>query len=225
MTAIAPPLLPTDQGRNEHRSGEQRLLLHNVSWRSYVTIGDALGECHVRLTFDRGNLEFMTLSPEHERYKNLLRCLIQALAEELNLPIGGLGSTTDRREDLDRGLEPDECWYIRHLPAVRGKKRLDLTVDPPPDLVVEIDITSSSLNRMEIYASLGVPEAWRFDGTTLQVYRLGADGHYQVSERSVNFPSVPVTELLNFVRQGEAEDDTSMLRAFRAWVREQLAKG
>jgi len=166
----------------------------------------------------------MTLSPEHVGYKNLLRCLILVLAEELNLPLKNLGSTTYQREDLERALEPDECWYIRNLSLIRGRRRIDLTRDPPPDLVVEIDVTHSSLDRLSIYAALGVGEVWRFDGENLRVYCRGSEGRYEESDYSPTFPAVPVADLIRFVRQGEAEDDTSMVWAFRVWVRELLAK-
>lgn len=207
------------------RSGAQRLVLYGISWPAYRAIADALGEQPVHLTYDRGALEFMTLSPEHERYKSLLGILVNVLAEELDVRIASFGSMTHQREDLQRGLEPDECYYHHHLPAMRGKRRLDLVSDPPPDLVVEVDVSRSSLNRMAIYGALGVPEVWRFDGTDLRAFQRKLDGEYQEVPRSPTFPGLAVSGLVRFLRQGEAEDDTTMIRAFRAWVREQLAGG
>ncbi|HXG12910.1 MAG TPA: Uma2 family endonuclease [Gemmataceae bacterium] len=223
MTAIAS--LPANQAAPLCPAEGQRFLLHNVSWQSYRAIGEALRDRPgLHLTYDRGTLEFMTLSPEHERCKVLLRRLIEVLAEELNLAIGSFGSTTYQREDLEKGLEPDECYYLRNLPRVRGKRRLDLTADPPPDFVIEVDITRSSIDRLRLYAAFGVPEVWRFDGTTIHVLLLTAKGEYEPSDHSPTFPMVPIGELVRFMRQGEAEDDTSMVRAFRAWVRRQLVK-
>jgi Uma2 family endonuclease len=205
-------------------SDTQRLLLHDVTWRDYDTLLHALEGHHLRTTYDRGSLEIITLSPEHEGDKNLVRRFIEVLAEECNLSMKNLGSTTQRREDLDRGLEPDECYYFQNWQRMRGKKRLDLTTDPPPDLVVEIDITQSSLDRMKIYAALGVSEVWRFDGVTLRIYRLNAERSYAECDSSPTFPALPVKELPRFVRQAETDDDITVLRAIRAWVREQLAK-
>ncbi len=201
----------------------QRLLLHDIAWRQYETLLQALEQHHLRLTYNQRSLEIMTLSPEHEGYKSLLRLFIQVLAEEFNVPVKNLGSTTFRRQDVEQGLEADECYYIQNWPRVRGKKRIDLTVDPPPDLVVEIDVTHSSLDRLQIYASLRVPEVWRYDGETLQVYRLDSDGRYEKCDRTPTFPAVPLDELARFVRQGQTEDDAGVVRAFRAWLRERSA--
>lgn len=199
-------------------SDAQQLLLHNVSWKDYDALLRILDGRHLRLTYDRGNLEIMTLSPEHERYKNLIRRFIEFLAEDTNLPYINLGSTTFQRRELKRGLEPDECYYFRNYQRVCGLKRIDLSRDPPPDLVVEVDVTHSSLSRMKIYASLGVPEVWRYDGSKLQVFRLTRAGQYEECDHSPTFPTTPIDELVRFVGQSPAEDDMSIIRAFRDWV-------
>jgi Uma2 family endonuclease len=162
----------------------------------------------------------MTLSPEHERYKHLLRRLLETVGEELNVPIEGLGSTTFRRRDLARGLEPDECYYIQNWARVRGKKHINLAVDPPPDLVVEIDVTRSSLDRMSIYSSLRVPEVWRFEGHLLQIFRLEPDGTYKPYDGSATF--VNCSDWVRFLQQGDSQGETVMIRAFRAWIRQKL---
>jgi Uma2 family endonuclease len=213
--ALDPALWTTDA---------QKILLHDIGWEQYETLLEALGDHHLRLTYDRGNLEFMTLSPEHERYKHLLRRLLEVLGEALNVPLAGLGSTTYRRADLERGLEPDECYYLSNWSRVRGKKRIDLRTDPPPDLAIEIDVTHSSLERMGIYAALEVPEVWRFDGEHLRVYRLAATGQYDLCDRSPSFPTIPIPELVRFIRQGEVEDEMSMVRALREWVGSRAAE-
>jgi len=206
-------------------TGEQRLLLHGISWEAYEQIGEALRDrAGLRLTFDQGRLELMTLSPEHEGYKGVFHLLIQILAEELQVVVKNLGSMTCKRNERERGLEPDECYYTKSWPLVRGKRRLDLAVDPPPDLVVEIDITHSAVDRLSIYASLKVGEVWRFDGESLQVFCLQPDGNYVECDHSPTFPGIALADLSRWVRQGLNEDDVTLARAFRAWVREQLDK-
>jgi Uma2 family endonuclease len=137
----------------------------------------------LRITYDRGALEIMTLSPEHERLKHLLGYFILILVEELGWNMAGFGSMTFKRKRHQRGLEPDECYWIENELAVRGKDRIDLRRDPPPDLVIEIDWTHSSLDRLAIFAILGVPEVWRFDGkdVTFHVRRLEEPTHRVMS--------------------------------------------
>jgi Uma2 family endonuclease len=139
-----------------------RVVLQNISWQTYRSlVGDFEQEPAIRLTYDFGTLEIrMPLDP-HETFKKLLGRLIEAATEELGLEIRSLGSRTCAREDLAKGLEPDQCYYIQHEAEVRGVAQINLADCPPPDLAVEIDITSSSLNRLSIYAALGVPEVWR----------------------------------------------------------------
>jgi Uma2 family endonuclease len=184
---------------------------------------DAVGNRRVRVTYDRGNLELMSPSPVHEIYKRLFGRLLDVLAEELDVSFKACGSTTFRREDLDRGLEPDECFYLAGAARVRDWKTLDLASDPPPDLAIEIDITRSCLNRMGIYAALGVPELWQFDGETLQVYQLGTDGAYGPRPQSLAFPFLPLPEIVSLFQQCVAEaDDRLVLKALRKWVRERV---
>ena len=202
----------------------QRLLLYSVPWDSYEQILEALDDRHLRITYDHGALEIMTLSPEHERNKILFRRLIEELCDTFDLAVAGLGSTTYRRREHERGLEPDECYYFGRLDRIRGLKRIDLRVDPPPELVLEIDVTRSCIDRMEIYASIGVKEVWTFDGDTLQMFRLNPHGEYELATTSELFPGIPLGELVRFVKQGWDEEDTSMIRAFRAWLRKLQAK-
>jgi Uma2 family endonuclease len=204
---------------------EQRLVLGGISWQSYERLLRAFDERHLRITYDRGELEIMTLSPEHERYKHLLGLFVGVLVEELNWNMAGFGSMTFKRRQRRRGLEPDECYWIQSEPLVRGKDRIDLRVDPPPDLVFEIDVTHSSLDRLAIYAALRVPEVWRFDGQTIWVYLLGPDGRHTESERSQAFPFLPMKELTRFMTMRSTLSETELVRQFRAWVRERIAAG
>jgi Uma2 family endonuclease len=202
----------------------QRFLLHNIDWRGYEAMLRIIGDRPIRLTYDRGNLELMSPSRKHEKSKRLHGILIQAIAEELEIPCTGEASTTWRREDLDRGLEPDECFYFYdHAEQLADKEEIDLSTDPPPDLAIEIDITRSSLDRQGIYAALGVPELWRFDGESLRVFRLRDDGTYEPCTNSPMFPFLPLEDVVRLLKQGATMDQSRWGRMVREWVRNELA--
>lgn len=213
MTAT---LIPTPQAG---------VLLKNISWQTYESLVNELAEQRgIRLTYDRGTLEIMTPSAPHEGNKQILGRFVETVTEELNVEIRSLGSLTCRREDLERGLEPDQCYYIDNEGIVRNLKEIDLNQDPPPDLVIEIDITSSSINRMELYASLGVPELWRYDGSRLIFYQLEGQ-EYVEREVSPHFPFLSPTEIMGFVERQKDVGETSMIRGFRQWVRSRIQSG
>ncbi len=150
----------------------QRMVFQGVDWKGYLAIGRVLADRPgLRLTYDRGVLEIMTTSPEHERFKRLIDRLLTAWAEEMGLAMTCLGSMTFQRRRQQRGLEPDQCYWIAHEAQIRNKDRIDFRVDPPPDLVLEIDISRSSLNRMAMYGLMGVPEVWRFRRGALVILR------------------------------------------------------
>lgn len=194
-------------------------VLHGVSWQFYEACLAELGDRNIRLTYDRGTLEFMTPSQRHDRSKRLLARLLEALTEELGIEIGSYGSTTWRREDLQLGLEPDECYYIEHEPQVRGRETIDLAVDPPPDLAIEVEVTRRVVDRLGIYAALGVREIWRHAGDRFQVLALGHDGQYRESDRSPSFPFLPIDELNGFLARRNEQGETTWIRSFREWVR------
>jgi Uma2 family endonuclease len=202
---------------------EQRLRLSAISWDTYVTYSDGLGPRHIRVTFDRGEMEVMTLSPKHERNKRLLGRLVETLTEELEIDIVSTGSMTCRSKELERGLEPDESYWIEHESVVRGRDEIDLDVDPPPDLTLEVDISRSTLDRMAIYAALRVPEVWRWDGESLTIHRLRPRGAYRRSEASKAFPFLPLDEFTEFLRRTDLSE-TQLVRSFRAWVRKMKRK-
>ena len=194
------------------------VILNNIRWETYqYLVQDSEEQPNKRLTYDRGILEIMTPLPEHEVYKKLIDRFVLVMVEEMNKEMRSLGSCTWSRQDLKKGLEPDECYYINHEEAVRGKLNIDLNFDPPPDLAIEIDITSSSLNRMSIYEALGVAEVWRFDGQFLSIYQL-VDGIYQMSDKSGVFPFIKGEDIMRFLQQLEG-GEMALIKAFRTWVR------
>ena len=199
---------------------EQIVQLSGISWQTYEALLAEIGDRQIRLTYNRGNLEIMVPSPEHERFKEVLGRFVETLAEELDVRIEPLGSTTFKRPELS-GVEPDKCFYIQNLSAVKGKKRIDLNQDPPPDLAVEIDITSRSENSLQVYADLGVPEVWIYNGLRLRINRL-ENGEYVESEISLAFPSLPILEIVRFLEQAETMDYLELVKAFRNWVKSQI---
>jgi Uma2 family endonuclease len=219
MTMIAiPPDAVTSPGNDPPR--EERVLLHNISWQEYEQIGAILRDRPaLRLTYDRGSLEIMTTSARHEQYKKVLGRMLETLAEEFGLRILPSGSATFKREDLERGLEPDECFWIQHAAQMRMGTEWDARSQPPPDLVIEVEVTRSAQGRMAIYASLGVPEVWRFSERGLQVCLLQSHGSYEVVSRSPTFPEVPVEEISRFLKPCDDWDYLAVVREFRVWVR------
>ena len=201
------------------------ILLKNISWKTYESLLNELTQQRgIRLTYDRGNLEIMTPSAPHEGTKKILGRFVESVSEELNVEIRSLGSLTCRREDLARGLEPDQCYYIENEDVVWDKQQIDLNQDPPPDLVVEIDVTSSSIDRLSLYASLGVPEVWRYDGNRLIIYQLEAQ-EYTERDVSPTFPFLSQVEMLRFLELRRTTKENALIRLFREWVRSQIQPG
>ena len=198
-----------------------RVLLRNISWQTYQDLLKDLEEQPgIRLSYDRGLLDIMAPSPPHENYKKVLGRFVETLTEELNIEIKSLGSLTCKREDLARGLEPDQCYYIQNEAVVRTLDEIDFNQDPPPDLVIEIDISSSSINRLSLYAALGVLEVWRYDARAITIYRLEGES-YQVCDRSPTFPQITPAEITRFLELRKTMGETSLIRSFRKWVRSQ----
>ena len=199
----------------------QRLLLRDVSWAHFEAILDELGEDRsARVAYDNGLLEIMVPLPEHEADKEIIGDLLKALLEALDREFLTLGSTTFKNAEMIRGIEPDQCFYIQNEAAVRGKTRLDLSVDPPPDLALEIDITSRT--HPETYAALGVPELWRRSGETIRIYQL-QDGQYIEVAESLTFKGWALqTEIPKYVRQSRTEGRNKAMRAFRQWVSDRI---
>lgn len=199
----------------------QRVLLEDVTWDEFEAILTELGEHRsARIAYDHGNLEIMTPLPEHESSKVFIGDFIKALLEELEIEFYPLGSTTFKNELMRQGIEPDDCFYIQNEAAVRGKKRLELTVDPPPDLALEIDVTSRT--HPNIYATLGVLELWGFEEGKLQINVL-EEGQYTEVTESPTFLGFPLTEVIpQYLFRCQTEGRNKTMKAFRAWVREQI---
>jgi Uma2 family endonuclease len=201
---------------------EQGIKLSGISWQTYERLLNELSDRHLRLHYYHQTLEIMAPSPEHELYKEVLGRFVETLAEECKVQIYPLGSTTFKRPELI-GAEPDKCFYIQNLAAVRGKKRLDLSQDPPPDLVIEIDITNQSENRLAIYADLGALEVWRYNGETLKIYQL-QNQQYTQTESSYAFPEIAVVNIVEFLQQAMETDYLELVASFRQSVRSQLSQ-
>ncbi|MDQ3753524.1 MAG: Uma2 family endonuclease [Acidobacteriota bacterium] len=201
---------------------EQRVILHNISWETYQRLLTEHGESTgTRLIYDRGALEIMIVSLKHERLNRLLADLFTFIADELQIDFVGAGSTTFRREDLERGFEPDSCFYIKHADRIRDKDEVDLSTNPPPDLIIEIDITSPSLPRFPIFAAVGVPEIWRYDGVQVAIHQL-VSGNYVAMDDSTALPGVTGELLTRFMQASETQKRTAWLRQVRAWARDQV---
>lgn len=200
---------------------EQRVILHNISWETYERLLVEHEETSgTRFTYDEGTLQIMVLSAEHERANRTLALFVEVLAEEAGIDVDNVGSNTFKRESLRKGFEPDTAFYIASAPQVEGKRRIDLTIDPPPDLVIEIDITHGSLNKLPIFAAVGVPEVWRYDGAQVTIFKL-VSGNCVTAEESAALPKVTGEILTRFMRASETEKRTAWLRQVRAWAREQ----
>jgi Uma2 family endonuclease len=201
---------------------EDRVVLSSIPWEMYDQLRENEENWGVRMTYDRGVLELMSPSPDHESIKRLIGQMIEAFTEEMSIPRRSLSASTWKRPDLARGLEADECYYILNHHRVCERRDVDLNVDPPPDLAVEVEVSRSSVSRMGIYAALGVPEVWRWSKDELQAYSINADGGYAEREFSLNLPMLRVKDLQPFLDFELSVDETAWIRKFRAWVRERF---
>ncbi len=200
--------------------GEQRVIFHHLNWQAYQQILHALGENRsAHLIYDRGILEITMPLEEHEFYSELIGRFIYFLVAEMGRKIKTMGSTRLDREDLDRGTEPDKAYYIHNQPQVAGKT-VDLKTDPPPDLVVEVDITHTDIDKLQLYANLGIPEFWRYDGRLWRIYQL-EENSYQEVEVSPTFPFVSKTKLYEFLTQAN-EDEIAAEQTLRQWIKTQI---
>ena len=200
---------------------ESRVLLRNISWKTYESLLEDLADCSApRLTYDRGDLEIMSPQAKHENASKTITLFVGVISEELQIEIQDLGSTTFKREEFERGFEADVCFYIKKADLVRGKDRLDLPADPPPEIVFEVDITGSSLHKDSIFAQLGVPEVWRYDGENVEILIRSGDG-YRKSNVSAALPFISTEVLENFISEGRTLSRLEWFKKVRAWARQQ----
>ncbi len=203
--------------------GETRIF-HNVSWEEFETLLAEMGDNRSsRVAYDRGTLEIIMPTQTHEYYKEIISFLVQELADEMGKDCEPYGSTTWRRKAKEAGAEPDNSFYIQNESLVRGRVDINLDQDPPPDLVLEIDHTSKSLDRLQIYACLGVPEVWRYDMKVLRIYQLEA-GKYNEIDGSLAFEGFPAQEIPSFIEQNIKAGRRALRQSFRAWVRQYIAE-
>ncbi len=194
---------------------ESRTLVENVRWETYVALSKDRRGSVPRMTYDRGAMELMSPRKEHEKIKTLLGRMVAAYAEVHEIDIESVASTTFQRQDLDRGFEADEAFYIEHADEVRSKEELDLTIDPPPDLVIEVEITSSAIKKLNVFAAMGVPEIWRHDGEQLRVFRLENED-YREQNVSSALPGFPITLAQALISQRFQRGEITLLREFRS---------
>ena len=196
----------------------QHIILKSISWEQFENILLELGESRSsRIFYYQETLEIMTPLPEHERIKVILSDLIKVLLDELNMNWESLGSTTFKREDMQAGVEPDDCFYIQNYEQMIGKNRMNLTIDPPPDLVLEIDLTSKT--QINAYQSLKVPEIWIYDQNKLEIYCLQNE-QYMLSKNSRIFPNFPIQEaMIRFLKTSQSIGTTQTLKQFRNWIK------
>ncbi len=199
----------------------QRFVLWQIGWEAYVKFVEAMAGHHIRTTYDRGDLELMSPLPIHEAIKVWFGHFLAVLGEELDFPCWPVGGPTLRRRDQDRGLEPDDCYYLANAAKVENWATLDLDRDPPPDLSLEVDVMSSCLDRMGVYAGLGVAEVWRFRRDAWQIHLLGADGAYHESSVSAALPYLPLSEIMPLMSESlHVGDLRERFRILRRWARE-----
>jgi Uma2 family endonuclease len=199
----------------------QRVYATGIPWAVYTRLANLRDERRpgVKITFDGGRIELMSPKFRHEQPSRLLSLVITVLAEEMGMQLVGTQSTTFRQEQTEHGLEPDQCFYIAHARDLIGVDDIDLSIHPPPDLAVEVDLSHSTVSKEAIYAPMGVPELWRHDDDEVTIRHLRADGTYQTVGRSLAFPPVTAADLTKLLGDGRTEDEIAFVRRCRAWAK------
>ncbi len=210
------------------KPSEQRLVLEKISWQQFETILAEMGTGRTtRFTFDRGRLELMTPLEEHDRCHKLIESLILVLVDEMKLRVEGYKAPTLKRPDLGLAVEPEAGYYIQHEAAMQGRSAIDLTVDPQPDLLLDVALNQSTLDRLSLYAALGVPEVWRYVSQagadflkgSLSLYCL-VDGRYVEMAQGLAFPFLPAGRILQFIDQSDVSGLMTALRSLREWLQD-----
>ncbi len=199
------------------------VVINDLTWADYEAMLKIVGDRPIRINYDRGRMEIMSPLPKHGNGSYLLGHMVDILIEELDIDYQPADPVTLRRSDLEKGVEPDKLYYFgENAGKVRGKWDLDLTIDPPPDLIIEVDVTSSSVPRLPIFAALGISEVWRIDGDDLQFLHLQPDGTYYPRDLSLAFPNFPLADAARFLEEGQTAHRNIWIRSYRAYVRDTL---
>ena len=203
----------------ERLPASAKLELPDIDWDEYENLLSQMDMLpgH-RLSYDRGRLIVVSPNRKHEFYKLFFGRMAQVLAEELKLKVEATGATTLRRKSLGQGIEPDESYYVGNATTVIDHLEFDLSIDPPPDVAIEINITSDSLDKLPIYAALGVPEIWRYDGESMRFYKLAGE-NYELIQTSPAFPILTAEDLTRCLKQCKTEGQTAAAAAFRRMLR------
>lgn len=203
------------------RTHSERTVLRHVSWRTYESLlQDYITTSAPRFSYDRGVLEIVTLSADHEEANRTLALLVELVAGTRAITVRNVGSMTYRREDLERGFEPDSSFYIQNEERVRGLAQIDSSLYPPPDLVIEIDVSRSSLDKLAVYAQMGVPAVWRFDDGVLAIGILVA-GRYEESHASSVLPLLTRDIVDHWLAESRSRRRPDWMWAVLDWARAQ----
>jgi Uma2 family endonuclease len=204
-------------------AADERVVLHHVAWDTYERLLADDEERRIpRMTYDQGVLELVTPSMPHEVDADTIADLVKIVAANLGIPIRSVASTTFRRKDLERGFEADASFYIQHEERIRGLREVDLSVDPPPDLVLEMEMSRSALDKLVLFASMGIPEVWRSDGERVTIYVLDQDrDQYRESPSSNALPALTSDMLTRFLAASRTMLSPEWFQAVSDWAREQ----
>lgn len=205
----------------DRMSGDSVLIQHRVGWHDYEELLDAIGEASsLRICYDEGTLQVMTPSSKHEHVAKLIERLVDRVSIRQRIKVLFYGSATLKKQSEQKGAEPGACFYVQTADAVGTKDQIDFSTDPPPDVVVEIDLHHESISKFPIYAAFGVPELWRYDGESLAIYHL-RDGQYVLSDASQALPILTSAVLTEFLARSPKEDQYDIVLAFEDWLKAQ----
>jgi len=194
------------------------LVFHNVAWDDYEELLDQIGEAHgLRISYNDGTLKVMSLSPAHEKYADFIKSLVVHIRLRLRINILFFGSATMRKRKESKGNEPDACFYVKTAAAIGNRIEIDFTVDPPPDVVVEVDIHHDSTDNYPIYAALGVPELWRYDGWEAAIFHL-QENDYVEAKASLALPMITSAVLTEYLARMRQEGEFAAIIAFDEWL-------
>ncbi len=200
---------------------DARIVLEHVSWDTYERLlADDEGRRIPRMTYDQGVLELVTPSMPHEEDARTIGRIVDSVAATIGIPVRNVGSTTFRRQSLERGFEPDASFYVQHEKRIRGLREVDLEIDPPPDLIVEMEVSRTAIDKLPMFADMGIPEIWRCDGKRVTIHVLDGD-HYRESPFSLALPMVSGDVLTRFLDDSRTMLSPDWFQAVSEWAREQ----